>query len=91
MVHELKDAKSLSTFSIRLEMYVNQEDWKKYSLEEKNILNALITSLKESLEKKSLPITKIRSDISKSDDTEKDLNVYLKKIRTVGEFSEKLS
>ena len=51
--------------SIRLQLYVDEKDWKEYNKEEKNLLNLMITSLKDYLEKKSMNVIRDRIELSK--------------------------
>ena len=53
-MQELKDSRNVITLSLRMEMYVEESQWKNCCLEEKDLLCCLITCLKEHLEKESL-------------------------------------
>lgn len=54
---ELKDNRTVVTMSLRLEMYVEENDWKeRFTKQNKEVLNEIIIGLKDKLEKKSIKI-----------------------------------
>lgn len=63
---ELKDNRTVVTMSLRLEMYVQENDWKeRFTKQNKEILNEIIIGLKDRLEKKSIKIISERFQLQK--------------------------
>lgn len=65
---ELSAGRTVTTLSLRMELYVKQEAWPTYSKRTRNLLNHLIITTKERLESSSLEIIQKRYRLFKSTD-----------------------
>lgn len=64
-MRELKNTTKVVTMSLKFEMYVHETFWKACSHQEKNLLNAIIHSFEEHLQKKALEVIKDRLELAK--------------------------
>lgn len=78
---ELSIGRTVTTLSLRMEMYVKQEAWPSYSKPTKNRLNQLILATKSHLEGESLRIIQKRYRLFKAADKNSLLAAELKNIR----------
>jgi hypothetical protein len=81
IANKLKNCKKVITLSLRLEMYVQEQQWKNLSQETRGLLNYIIINLKGAMERNSLDIIRKRLTLSESDQKEGMTEDIAKSIR----------
>jgi hypothetical protein len=67
-LRELSGGRTVTTLSLRMEMYVKQEVWPGYSKAVKSALNSLILGTKAKLESESLELIRKRFHLARAAD-----------------------
>jgi hypothetical protein len=63
-MRELKNSRTVITMSLKFEMYVHEAQWKGLDGNGKNLLNAIIHSYEEQLQKKAIEVIRDRLELA---------------------------
>ncbi len=63
-MRELKNSRTVLTMSLKFEMYVHESQWKDQDSTGKNLLNAIIHSYEEHLQKRAIEVIRDRLELT---------------------------